>query len=168
METLKWIDRIIEQGLLCKTYISKVLRANSKKQLFEICADANGVSFLCEMREKGYPLDYSIIKKEFGNYINGAYKPFYGEKENGYNSSIYCDYNYPNEITLDTTCTCLLNCNTTIRIPRGMCGHIFIDGNCNLEIDNEDMIGKIYVNVWGDAKVKVLCDNDNVLIRYRK
>ena len=48
-------------GLLCEEYAERVRNAKSKKQLFDICADANGVSFLAEMRQKEHPLAYETI-----------------------------------------------------------------------------------------------------------
>ena len=66
MKTLDWIrNEIMANGLLCEEYTERVRNAKSKKQLFEICCDANGARFLPEMRAKGYPLDYDVIHEEF-------------------------------------------------------------------------------------------------------
>ena len=47
MKTLDWLNNeIIGNGLLCAEYTERVRNAKSKKQLFDVCADANGVSFI--------------------------------------------------------------------------------------------------------------------------
>lgn len=166
MKSLEWIHGLMDNGLLCKTYISKVLRACSKKQLYEICSDANGISYLCEMRDKGYALDYKIIKEEYKNYINGAYKPTFGEGEVKYSTAIYCEYNSPKGITIDTTCTCLLGCKTDIYTTNGMCAQLFVDSNCDITIHADYEMLNIVVNVWGDARVSVIGNKDKVSIKY--
>lgn len=167
MKTLDWLNNsIISNGLLCDRYISKVRRAKSKKQLFEICCDANGISFLMEMRDKGFPLDYDTIVGEFGNYINGAYKPSY-EGRNGYcyTSSIYCNLYRKEDVSIDCTVTAFLNCKLNVVIPDCAMAKLYVDHNSELDIICMDDTFNVYVEVYGDGIVNVVNGVDKVKIK---
>lgn len=131
MRVLDWLKNdIVANGLLCEEYIALVNNAKSKKQLFDICADANGVSFLCEMRDKGHGLPYYVIQEEFGNYINGKY---IAEYEKGYTSAIYCGSN--GDIEVETTLACFLGCHGRVYLRPYSVTRICVDCNCYLEVE---------------------------------
>ena len=150
MKTIDWLNNIIKDGLLCDRYITKVYEAKSKKQLFNIICDANGVSFLPEMREKGYPLEYDVIEDEFGKYINGRCCPEYTTVIGKYSSALYCRYN--KELLLETTIACFCGCELDITIPQYSYSTIYIDQNSKVRVHVKDNSHcKIYL--WGECSV---------------
>ncbi len=132
MKVIDWIERIIERGLLCDEYTEKVRLASSKKELFDIVCDANGVSFLPEMREHGLPLDYDIIKEEFKNFINGRCKVTYKTSSGDYTSSLFCGCR--DEIVVDTTISCLCDCKCEVRTPPNSLTRLYIDQNSEVSV----------------------------------
>lgn len=166
MQTLDWLNSIIEQGKLCDTYTEKVDVAKSKKQLADIGLDYNGASFLCEMADQGMPLSYEVLKKEFRAFINGRY---YSENDtaNGkvYTVGLWCQYEEP-EVTVNTTVATFLDCDLNVIIPNNHYAILFVDSNCNLRIFcGSGSICK--VNVWGDANIENPENNNKIKITKR-
>lgn len=154
MDFNTWINKVIESGNLCVEYKEKVDDAKSKLQLMNLCLDSNGSSYLCEMQEKGYPLPYEVINKEFRSYINGRYNAeFKNDKENGYTSSIYCCY-AEDELLIDTTLTTMLGCNTDVYIRQNDFVKIYADKNCELHISCPDS-SRCIVEYWDGARIFV-------------
>lgn len=152
MKTKDWLHEITNAGLLCGSYIDKVNDAKSKKQLIDICFDANGINYLCEMQEKGLPLPYETICNEFAPFINGRYVAEYrNDKSHGYTSKLYCCYNEP-EIFVDTTVCTILGYNGTIVVEKNNYAKIYIDKNCNVTITLEDG-SRAIVEYWEGATV---------------
>ena len=161
MKTRDWLNTIMNEGLLCGAYTDKVNEAKSKKQLADICLDANGINFLCEMQEMGMPLPYETLCKEFAPFINGNYTAeFRNEKSHGYTSKMYCCYNEP-EIFVDTTVCTILGYNGTIVVEKNNYAKIYIDKNCNVKIRLEDY-AKANVEYWKGAKVEVVNNCERV------
>lgn len=166
MKTLDWIQKdIIGNGLLCDEYTEKVRKAKSKKQLFGICADANGISFLPEMRDKGLPLSNEVIWEDFERYINGKYKPTYispsGEE---YTSSIYCQANDVKDIEVDTTVCCFLSCINEVWIQPFNVAKLVVDQNSYLKVHCPQN-SRALIEVYGDGEVVVVEGEDRVKIR---
>ena len=166
MKTLDWIQKdIIGNGLLCDEYTEKVRKAKSKKQLFDICADANGISFLAEMRSKGFPLNYETIWGDFGKYINGKYKPTYSTPLGGqYSSSIYCQANDVKDIVVDTTACCFLACINEVWIQQFNVAKIVVDQNCYLKIHCPQN-ARAVIDVYGAGEVVIVEGEDRIKIR---
>lgn len=161
METRDWLNKIMNAGFLCGAYTNKVNDAKSKKQLIDVCFDANGINFLCEMQEKGVPLPYETICREFASYINGRYVAEYrNEKGHGYTSKLYCRYNEP-EIVVDTTVCSILGYKGTIVVAKNNYAKIYIDKNCDVKIKLEEY-AKANVEYWKGAKVEVLGNCERV------
>ena len=157
-----WIDKIIDAGQLCAGYQTKVLDAISKKEVMDIVLDANGVSYLLEMQERGLGLPYETIISEFRPYINGRYVgEFKNEKGNGYTSKIYCCYSDNKDIVADTTALVLLGCNNTIDIPENAFVKIYADKNCDIEI-NCPKSARAIVEHSSGALVSISCGHENV------
>lgn len=154
MDFNTWINKVIESGNLCVEYKAKVDDAKSKLQLMHLCLDSNGSTYLCEMQEKGYPLPYEVINKEFRSYINGRYNAeFKNDKGNGYTSSIYCCY-AEDELLIDTTLTTMLGCNTDVYIRPNDFVKIYADKNCELHISCPDS-SRCIVEYWNGAQIFV-------------
>lgn len=148
-------------GLLCGVYTDKVNDAKSKKQLIDICFDANGINFLCEMQEKGMPLPYETICREFAPFINGRYVAEYrNEKGHGYTSKLYCCYDEP-EIVVDTTVCAILGYKGTIVVEKNNYAKIYIDKNCDVKIKLSEY-AKANVEYWKGAKVEVLGNYERI------
>ena len=161
MKTTEWLQDIANKGLLCGNYTDKVNEAKSKKQLMQIVLDANGVNFLMEMQEKGMPLPYETITTEFGAYINGRYIAEYkNEKGNGYTSCLYCCHDKDN-IFVDTTLCSVLGYTGRIVIAKNNFAKIYLDKNCDVQIELQDG-ARCIVEYWKGAKVEVLNMRDKV------
>ncbi len=161
MKTTEWIENIIKNGALCGNYTDKVNGARSKLQLFRLCCDSNGANFLMEMQEKGMPLPYETICKEFASYINGRYVAEYrNEKGNGYNSMLFCCFS-GEKININTTLCSVLGCVGRIVIAKNNFAKIYIDKNCDVQIELQDG-ARCIVEYWKGAKVEVLNMHDKV------
>lgn len=148
MKYSDWIRKVIQTGNLCGNYTDKVNNAKSKKQVLDIVLDANGVNFLIEMQEKGMPLPYETIVKEFGNFINGKYiAEFRNKKGNGYTSCIYCCCE-ESDITIKTTLTCIMGGSHYINIQENDFVKIYADKNTDLVITCPDS-SRCIVETWG-------------------
>ena len=132
MKTMNWLkNEIMANGLLCAEYAERVRNAKSKKRLFDIVCDANGVSWLPEMRAKGFPLEYQTIHEEFGRYVNGKCKPEYESPITGgsYSSALYCQYNEVKDIVVDTTLACFLSCGLGLAVLSIYCLKLEVDSS---------------------------------------
>ena len=148
MKYNEWISKVIQTGNLCGNYTDKVMKAKSKLQIMNCVLDANGINFLCEIQEKGLPLPYETICKEFANYINGKYiAEFKNEKGNGYTSSIYCCYDN-RDITVQTTLCCIMGGTHYIHIKENDFVKIYADKNTELVITCPDS-SRCIVETWG-------------------
>lgn len=166
METLDWLQKIIKSGNLCEEYTHKVEFAKSKKQIADVAFDYNGASFLCEMQERGMPLNYRVIKKEFAPFINGKYISENITKSGAkYSVSIWCeceDY----EVEVNTTVATFLGCELDVVIPKNKCVIIFADAKCKIRIFCMDN-ASCNVYYWGEAQVENPKNNNKIKIKKR-
>lgn len=161
MKTKEWLQEITDKKHLCDAYTAKLCASHSKKQLMDLVLDANGVNFLMEMQEKGLPLPYETICKDFGSYINGRYVAEYrNEKGNGYTSVLYCCHDRET-IFVDTTLCSVLGYVGRIVIAKNNFAKIYLDKNCDAQIELQDG-ARCIVEYWKGAKVEVLNMNDKV------
>jgi hypothetical protein len=156
-----WFALLNEKGLLCENYNSKAMSAHSKKQLMDIVLDANGSSYLQEISAKGYGLPYEFICSSFASYINGRYVAEYkNEKGNGYTSKMYCCFD-EDTILVDTTLCSVLGYTGRIVIAKNNFAKIYLDKNCDVQIELQDGARGI-IEYWKGAKVEVLNMHDKV------
>lgn len=159
MKVVDWLNKVIDSNILCEGYCEKVKKAKGKKSLMDIVLDANGSTWLCEMDAKGNPLPYEYIESEFGSYINGRYKADFGK----YSSSLYCCYSF-DDMIIDTTVTTFLGCTTKVIIQENSIVNIVADKNCDLSI-RCPQTSRCIIDCWGNAKIDVLClNNENVKV----
>ena len=161
----EYINQIISKNLLCDEYKELLLRVGSKKQLFDLLSDCNGVSFFCEMQSRGIDTPYGLIYEYLGKYINGQYKPRHELNENdercgSYTSAIYVSY--ANDIVADTTLLSVLNCKCNIIVPKNKMCTMHIDQKSDVTVV-VDGFG-VNVFVYGDGKVKAIGNKDNIKI----
>lgn len=166
MKVLDYISNIEASGLLCEEYAERVRNAKSKKRLFDLVCDANGVSWLPEMRAKGFPLEYQTIHEEFGRYINGKCKPEYESPVTGgsYSSALYCQHNDVKDIVVDTTLACFLSCINEVWIQPFNVARIVVDEECFLKLHCPEN-AKCVVEIYGKGEVAVVEGADRVRIR---
>lgn len=151
MKTIDWLkNEIIGNGLLCAEYAEKVRSAKSKKQLFDIAADINGLVFLCEQEQ----LNLDMIQEDFLKYLNGKCKVVLSHGSDGaYTSAIYCQYN--DTIYADTTLTAFLDCKGSVEVPTYGCGMLFVDGKSDLIINCPDTTS-LKIEVYNGGKVTII------------
>lgn len=166
MKVLDYINNIAANGLLCDEYAEKIRCAKSKKRLFDIVCDVNGVNWLPELRSKGFPFDYSIAHEEFGRYINGKCKPEFESPITGeiYTSALYCQYNEVKDIVVDTTIACFLSCVNEVWIAPFNVARIVLDDQCFVKLHCPEN-SKCIVEVYGNGEVEVVEGVDRVKIR---
>lgn len=158
----QWLDNIYATNNMCADYQGLVKKAKSIKQIFELILTSDGLSYLCEVQERGIDLPYSLITDGFKNYING--KLVYEHTIDGepaFTTTLYCCYNNP--ICVNTTGVCLLNCNSTIEISPFNVAKIYIDRNCDIKVVCPSTSKCIIVR-YGDAKINVLEGDGKVKI----
>lgn len=124
METINWINRLIEEGSVCKEYADRIRDAKSKKDFFDFACEVEGAKFLTKQLWLRKDLSLETIAKEFKNFINGKCKPELKGigGSSTYTSSLYCLYN--EDLVLDTTVTVLF----------GYCGKITVRENSTVII----------------------------------
>lgn len=148
----EWLNGIIQAGELCSDYENKVNKAVSNKRLMDIVLDANGVSYLCEMSNKGFKLPYEVITGRFNNFINGKYVSSHSRRGGiGYTSEMFCRHN--GKITARTTLLVLLGCDCNVVVPNNHIVRIYADENTSLDVKC-GLNSKAIVEYWSsDLKV---------------
>lgn len=150
----EWFADIVENGLICEEYKNKIFKRRSKLNIIQTVLDANGVSFLQEMNEKGFGLPYEVIMKQFKSYINGRYKAEFSKGDRiFYTSRLYCCYQ--EEVLIDSTVTTLLGCKCDITIEDYDFVKIYLDSNCDVRI-NCPKNARCLVEYWGKAKIEIV------------
>lgn len=147
MDIHEWFEKIIDSGNLCEEYTSKYQDATSKKQLVDLALGGRGITYLCEMKDKGYGAPYDMLVRQFGSYINGRYV-FTSDGKHPYTSVIYVSYE--GDIEMRTTALTLLGCDVTVNIHDYTCVHLFVDGGSKVKI-NCAPTSKCYVDYWDGA-----------------
>lgn len=150
----EWFADIVENGLICEEYKNKIFKRRSKLNIIQTVLDANGVSFLQEMNEKGFGLPYEVIMKQFKSYINGRYKAEFSKGDRiFYTSRLYCCYQ--EGVLIDSTVTTLLGCKCDITIEDYDFVKIYLDSNCDVRI-NCPKNARCLVEYWGKAKIEIV------------
>lgn len=135
METINWINRLIEEGSVCKEYADRIRDAKSKKDFFYFACEVEGAKFLTKQLWLRKDLSLETIAKEFKNFINGKCKPVLKSRssDDTYTSSFYCDYD--EDIEVDTTVTVLLGCCSKIKVKDGNVAIIIADNSTHYCIE---------------------------------
>lgn len=155
MKTTEWLNNIQREGLVCSDYMRKIQSAQSKKQLIDLLLDSNGVSFLPEMDDKGFPLPYECFTSDFKSYINGLYKSEHTSTNGGtYDSRAYCCYTGNNyDIEIDTTITLMLGCTADVWFEANSFVKLYVDKNCSLMLHGLPNT-RVIVECWGNAVIE--------------
>lgn len=155
-----FMESVIDDGLLCEEYEVKYHNAKSKRQVMDIVLDANGMSFLQEMGEKGHKISYDAVVDEYGKYINGNYV----RDNDGYTSEMYCKHE--GYIEARCTATVLLGCTATVRFTEPIKYLLYCD-DCDIRIESQKD-ARVYVQCWGDTKVDTSGNENNVILKRKE
>lgn len=161
MDIRDWFSKIINEGQLCQEYTDKYEESKSKKQLVDLALGGRGITYLCEMKAKGYGAPYDVLQTQFAPFINGKYV-YGGTEETPYTSCIYVKYD--DGIQVSTTAVVLLACKSKIVVPQYRSVHLFVDADCDISIECPK--GSVcYVDYWGDATINYSNDEGKVLVK---
>lgn len=163
MKTTKWINGLIERGLVCDKYKDKIAKALSKKQIMDVFLDANGIPFLCEISSGGDALPYEVILSEFKSYINGRYSSCHGEIGHEYTSAVYCCYSDSNGLDIDTTQTLFLGCSLNVNVKPNDYVRIYLDKGSDIRIHCPESAKCIVENWGGMASVIGAVENVKII-----
>lgn len=161
----EWLNIVLDKGLICERYLPAVGAAHSRKQFMDVVLDVNGMTFLCEMRERGYGLPYDVICNEFKAYLNGRYIHTKSALIRGYTASMYCRIEAPSEITINTTLTGIFGCSCSIHVPASTYCQLIVDGSSVVNI-TVGSGGKCYVDLWRGGEV-TFDAADSVVIKHK-
>lgn len=161
MNIHEWFEKIIDSGNLCEEYTSKYHLATSKKQLVDLALAGRGITYLCEMQDKGYGAPYEMLERQFAPYINGKYV-YTSDGDNPYTSVIYVAYN--GVIEMRTTAIILLGCEATVNIHDYTCVHLFVDGGSKIKISCPPT-SKCYVDYWNGAEFEYDDKLNNIMFK---
>lgn len=161
----EWLNIVLDKGLICERYLPAVDTARSRKQFMDVVLDVNGMSFLCDMREKGYGLPYNVMCDEFRAYLNGRYIHIKNALVRGYTVSMYCRVEAPSEITINTTLTGIFCCSCSIHVPANTHCQLIVDGSSVVNITVGDG-GKCYVDLWRGGEV-TFDDPISVVVKHK-
>lgn len=128
---MKEIREYIENSTMCAEYKKKLLSAHSKREMFDIMSDINGLAFLCGM-ESGYVLPYELMTEKFGGFLNGRYIA----NRDGYTSKVYCCYCDTEPIEADTALIGIFGCgDVTVNVGDNAICRLYLDRNSRATVN---------------------------------
>lgn len=128
---MKEIREYITKSAMCAEYKEKLLSAHSKREMFDIMSDINGLAFLCGM-DGGYTLPYELMTEKFGGFLNGRYIA----NRDGYTSKVYCCYCGGEPIVADTSLVGIFGCGeVTVEVPPNAICRLYIDRNSSATVN---------------------------------
>lgn len=131
---------------ICEKYSELLDGCNTKKQLFDLATDSNGIPFICEAMVDGWSVTPELISENFKTFINGRYI----SQHKGYTSAMYVERFFIEPLVAKTTNVVIMACEGVVEIPENVV--------CNLFIVNSNVVvsgyGVCYVKTYGKNKVK--------------
>lgn len=135
--------RVEVHGMMCERYGNIWNSCQSRKQLFDMAASAQGSETLCRAIAEGWGLDVGYISDKFRHYINDRYI----SEQDGYTSKMYADFCEP--MIADSTLVIIIGCNSSIEIPDNTV--------CEVKLVNSSVTftgnGICNVKTYGDCSV---------------
>ena len=113
------------------------------------------------MAQKGYPLPYETLLKDFKSFINGRYVYESQPNARGYTYKTEMYVSYSGEIDVRTTAIAILGCNVRLRLKEYAITDIHVDENSSVEIDCP-LSSRCRVYLYGDAKVNIINNSEKV------
>ena len=153
MKMLQAFREAAKSRNLCEKYSEMWDNCKSKKQLFDLATDSNGIPYICEAMVEGWGVTPDFISDNFKTFINGRYI----SQHNGYTSAMYVEKFFIEPLVAKTTNLVIIACEGVVNIPE--------DVVCNLFIVNSDVVlsgsGVCYVKTYGENTIK-----DSETLRY--
>ena len=146
MKTLQAFREAAKSRNLCDKYSELWDGCNTKKQLFDLATDSNGIPYICESMVEGWGVTPEFISGKFKTFINGRYI----SKHNGYTSVMYVEKFFIEPIVANTTNLIVIACEGVIEVPENTV--------CNIFIVESDVVvrgtGVCYVKTYGENTIK--------------
>lgn len=128
------IREYIESVDMCEEYKVRILGARTKREVFDIIVDINGLGYMCGTDEsnKHFVVPYEDIVEKFGRFINGGYIAY----NNGYTSKLYCCYCDTEPIEADTALIGIFGCgDVTVNVPDNAICRLYLDRNSRATVN---------------------------------
>lgn len=146
MKMLQAFREAAKSRNLCEKYSEMWDNCKSKKQLFDLATDSNGIPYICEAMVEGWGVTPDFISEKFKTFINGRYI----SQHNGYTSAMYVEKFFIEPLVVKTTNLVVIACEGVIEVPDNTV--------CNLFVVESDVAvigdGVCYVKAYGDNTIK--------------
>ena len=146
MKMLQAFREAAKSRNLCEKYSEMWDNCKSKKQLFDLATDSNGIPYICEAMVDGWGVTPEFISENFKTFINGRYT----SQHHGYTSAMYVERFFIEPLVAKTTNLVIIACEGVVNIPENVV--------CNLFIVNSDVVvsgsGVCYVKTYGENTIK--------------
>ena len=146
MKMLQAFREAAKSRNLCEKYSEMWDNCKSKKQLFDLATDSNGIPYICEAMVDGWGVTPEFISENFKTFINGRYT----SQHHGYTSAMYVERFFIEPLVAKTTNLVIIACEGVVNIPE--------DVVCNLSIVNSNVVvsgsGVCYVKTYGENTIK--------------
>ena len=146
MKMLQAFREAAKSRNLCDKYSERWDSCNTKKQLFDLATDSNGIPYICAAMVEGWGVTPDFISEKFKTFINGRYV----SQHEGYTSAMYVERFFIEPLVAKTTNLVIIACEGVVDIPE--------DVVCNLVIVNSDVMvsgsGVCYVKTYGENTIK--------------
>ncbi len=146
MKMLREFREAAKSRNLCEKYSELLDGCNTKKQLFDLATDSNGIPFICESMVDGWCVTPESISENFKTFINGRYI----SQHKGYTSAMYVERFFIEPLVAKTTNLVIIACEGVVDIPENVVCNIFIV-NSNVVVSGS---GVCYVKHYGENSIK--------------
>ena len=146
MKMLQAFREAAKSRNLCDKYSEMWDNCKSKKQLFDLATDSNGIPYICEAMVEGWGVTPDFISEKFKTFVNGRYI----SQHNGYTSAMYVEKFFIEPLVVKTTNLVVIACEGVIEVPENTVCNLFVVESDVSVIGN----GVCYVKAYGDSTIK--------------
>ena len=146
MKMLQAFREAAKSRNLCDKYSELWDGCNTKKQLFDLATDSNGIPYICKSMVEVWGVTPEFISEKFKTFVNGRYI----SQHNGYTSSMYVEKFFIEPLVVSTTNVIVIACEGVIEVPENTICNIFI-------VDSDVVVsgtGVCYVKAYGENTIK--------------
>ena len=146
MKMLQAFREAAKSRNLCDKYSELWDGCNTKKQLFDLATDSNGIPYICKSMVEGWGVTPEFISEKFKTFVNGRYI----SQHNGYTSAMYVEKFFIEPLLVSTTNVIVIACEGVIEVPENTICNIFI-------VDSDVVVsgtGVCYVKAYGEHTIK--------------
>ena len=146
MKMLREFREAANSRNLCDKYSELWDNCKSKKQLFDLATDSNGIPYICKSMVEGWGVTPEFISEKFKTFVNGRYI----SQHNGYTSAMYVEKFFIEPIVVSTTNVIVIACEGAIEVPENTVCNLFVVESDVAVLGN----GVCYVKTYGDNTIK--------------